>query len=69
MRALLKYKSESKILASVYESVSDLYKCGGIDEAKMREFDEMCLSRRQLLRIQERRKSRKSLDCTQGGSR
>jgi DNA-binding transcriptional regulator YiaG len=68
MKALLKYKSESKILAAVYETVSGLYKCGGVDEAKMREFDELCLSRRQLLRIQERRKRRNSLDCNQGGS-
>jgi DNA-binding transcriptional regulator YiaG len=68
MKALLKYQSQSKILAAMYETVSGMYKCGAIDEAKMREFDEMCLSRRQLLRIQERRARRNSLDCNEGGS-
>jgi DNA-binding transcriptional regulator YiaG len=68
MKALLKYKSESKILAAVYETVSGLYKNGFMDEARMREFDEMCLTRRQLLRVQERRMRRNSLDCNKGGS-
>jgi DNA-binding transcriptional regulator YiaG len=64
MKALVKYKFRSKMLASVYEAVWDLYKSGGIDEARLREFDELCLSRRQMLRLQERRKRRNSLDCT-----
>jgi putative transcriptional regulator len=37
-------KTESRILASVHETVTGLYEIGLVDKATMREFDAMCLS-------------------------
>ena len=38
----MKYKSE--ILEVLHENAVEMYKIGGITEASMREYDEMCLS-------------------------
>ena len=37
----MKYKSE--ILEVLHENAVEMYKIGGITEASMREYDEMCL--------------------------
>lgn len=34
---------ESPVLATVHETIEDLYEIGLVDEVKMREFDEACL--------------------------
>ena len=36
-------KYKSKALEALHESMSDLYKAGGISEERMREFDNACL--------------------------
>ena len=36
-------KYRSKIMASIHEGVSDLYRAGGVDRKTMREFDALCL--------------------------
>jgi len=38
----MKYKSE--ILEVLHENAVEMYKIGGITEASMREYDEMCLA-------------------------
>ena len=38
----MKYKSE--IFEVLHENAVEMYKIGGITEAEMREYDEMCLS-------------------------
>jgi len=38
----MKYKSE--ILEVLHENAMEMYKIGGITEASMREYDEMCLT-------------------------
>jgi DNA-binding transcriptional regulator YiaG len=38
----MKYKSE--ILEVLHENAVEMYKVGGITEASMREYDEMCLA-------------------------
>jgi DNA-binding transcriptional regulator YiaG len=38
----MKYKSE--ILEVLHENAVEMYKIGGISEASMREYDEMCLA-------------------------
>jgi len=38
----MKYKSE--ILEVLHENAVEMYKIGGITEASMREYDEMCLT-------------------------
>ena len=37
-------KYRSKIMASIHEGVSDLYRAGGVDRKTMREFDARCLT-------------------------
>jgi len=37
-------KYRSKIAAAVHETVSDLYKAGGVDRRTMRKFDTLCLT-------------------------
>lgn len=37
-------KYRSKIMASIHEGVSDLYRAGGVDRKTMREFDALCLT-------------------------
>jgi putative transcriptional regulator len=37
-------KYRSKAAAAVHESVSDLYKAGGVDRKTMRKFDALCLT-------------------------
>lgn len=37
------YKQNSKLLAAVHETVSDLHRLGQVPETTMREFDQMCL--------------------------
>jgi putative transcriptional regulator len=37
-------KYRSKIMASIHEGVSDLYRVGGVDRKTMREFDALCLT-------------------------
>ena len=39
----MKYKSEA--MEAVYEQAVAMYKTGGITEARMREYDEMCLKK------------------------
>ena len=34
----------SKVMASIHEGVSDLYRAGGVDRKTMREFDALCLT-------------------------
>ena len=36
---------KSKTMAAVHETMADLHAAGAIDDSRMREFDEMCLSR------------------------
>jgi putative transcriptional regulator len=40
----MKNKYESEILQACHESAKDLFEIGVIDSAKMKEFDEMCLT-------------------------
>jgi putative transcriptional regulator len=37
-------KYRSKIMASIHEGVSDLYRAGGVDRKTMRDFDALCLT-------------------------
>lgn len=37
-------KYKSKIAAAVHETVSELYKAGGVDRRTMRKFDTLCLT-------------------------
>ena len=37
-------KYRSKIMASIHEGVSDLYRAGGVDRKTMRDFDAVCLT-------------------------
>jgi putative transcriptional regulator len=37
-------KYRSKIMASIHEGVSDLYRAGGVDRKTMREFNVLCLT-------------------------
>ena len=37
-------KYRSKIMASIHEGVSDLYRAGGVNRKTMREFDALCLT-------------------------
>jgi len=37
-------KYRSKVMASIHEGVSDLYRAGGVDRKTMREFDALCLT-------------------------
>jgi DNA-binding transcriptional regulator YiaG len=39
----MKTKKKSLILEAVYETASDLYACGLINEEKMQEYKELCL--------------------------
>jgi len=41
-RKIMKYNSE--ICEAIYEQAVEIYKIGGITEARMREYDEMCLA-------------------------
>jgi putative transcriptional regulator len=40
----MRKKYRSKIMASIHEGVSDLYRVGGVDKKTMREFDALCLT-------------------------
>ena len=40
----MRKKYRSKIMASIHEGVSDLYRAGGINKKTMREFDALCLT-------------------------
>jgi putative transcriptional regulator len=37
-------KYRSKVMASIHEGVSDLYRAGGVDQRTMRDFDALCLT-------------------------
>jgi putative transcriptional regulator len=37
-------KYRSKIMASIHEGVSDLFRAGGVDRKAMRDFDTLCLT-------------------------
>lgn len=37
-------KYRNKMMASVHEAATDLYKVGGVDKKTMREFDALCLT-------------------------
>jgi hypothetical protein len=39
-----KMKYESEILEVIHQDAKEMYKIGAITEARMREYDEMCLS-------------------------
>ncbi len=39
----MKTKKNSKILEAVYETASDLYACGLLDDVKMKQYNALCL--------------------------